>query len=68
MFVVAVFIPPDADQKNPLQELSEAICIHMTKQLDGIFTVAGNFNQTFLKTVYLNFTSRFTYHPGEKIP
>ena len=55
MFVAAVYIPPDANSKNVLQELYEVISIHMTKQPDGIFIVAGDFNQTDLRTVLPKF-------------
>ncbi len=49
--VAAVYIPPDANSKNALQELYEVISSHMTKQPDGVFIVAGDFNQTHLRTV-----------------
>ncbi len=38
-------------QKNALQDLYEVISLHITKQSDGIFTVAGDFNQTDLRSV-----------------
>ncbi len=50
VFVAAVYIPPDANSKNALQELYEVISSHMTKQPDGIFIVAGDFNLNFIYT------------------
>ncbi len=50
-FIVAVYIPPDANSKNALQELYEVISSHMTKQPDGTFIAAGDFNQTDLRSV-----------------
>ena len=50
VFVVSIYIPIDANSKNALQKVYEVIRIHMTKQLDGIFIVAGDFNQTDLRT------------------
>ena len=55
VFVVAVYILPDANSKNALQELYEVISIHMTEQPDGIFIVAGDFNQTDFRTVLSKF-------------
>lgn len=46
----AVYIPPDANSKNARQELYEVISSHMTKQPDGIFSVADDFNQADLRT------------------
>ena len=55
VFTVAVYIPLDANLKNALQELLDVISRNMTKQLDGIFIVAGGFNQTDLRTVLPKF-------------
>ncbi len=55
VFVVAVDISPDANLKNALQELYEVISSHMTKQLDGIFIVAGDFNQRDLRSLLPKF-------------
>ncbi len=55
VFVAAVYIPPDANSKNALQELYEVISSHMTKQPDAVIIVAGDFNQTDLRTVLLRF-------------
>ncbi len=49
VFVSAVYIPPEANSKNALQELHEVISCHMTKQL------AGDFNQADLRTVLPKF-------------
>ncbi len=48
VFVVTVYIPPDANSQNALQELYEVISSYMTKQVDGIFIVACDFNLTDL--------------------
>lgn len=50
VFVVAFCIHTYVKSKNALQELYEAISIHMTKQLDGILVVAGEFSQTDVGT------------------
>ena len=46
-FMVAVIIPPDANQNG--------ISSNMTKQPDGIVIVAGDFNETDLRTVLPKF-------------
>ncbi len=56
VFVVAVYIPPDTNSKNALQELYEVISSHMTKQPDGIFIVTGYMNQTDLRTALPKFS------------
>ncbi|ONI45398.1 hypothetical protein AN641_04275 [Candidatus Epulonipiscioides gigas] len=48
VFVAAVYIPPDANSKNALQELYEVISSHMAKKPDAVMIVAGDFNQTDL--------------------
>ncbi len=55
VFVAAVYIPPDANSKNALQELYEFISSHMTKQPDAVIIVTGDFNQTDLRTVLPRF-------------
>lgn len=51
MCVNAVYIPPDA--KDEQKEL--VISSHMTKQLDAIDIVVGDFNQTHLRPVLPKF-------------
>ncbi len=55
VFVAAVYVPPDTNSKNVPQELYVVINSHMTKQPNCIFIVAGDFNQTDLRTVLLKF-------------
>ena len=42
-------------KKKTLQELFDVISSNMTKQTNGIFIVAGDFNQTNLRTVLPKF-------------
>lgn len=44
VFIVALYIPPDENSKNALQELCNVMSSNMTTHPDGIFMVAGNFN------------------------
>ncbi len=39
-FFAAVYIPPDANSRNALQELYEVINSHIAKQPHGIFILA----------------------------
>ncbi len=55
IFVVAVYILPDENSKNALQELYEVSNGWMV-----FFIVAGYFNQTDLRSVFLNSTSIYT--------
>lgn len=44
MFFVAVYIPPDANSKDALQELNEVITVAVNNRM-VCFIVAGDFNQ-----------------------
>lgn len=49
VFIVAVYIPPDANSKNALQELCKVISSNITTHSERIFMVAGNFDITELR-------------------
>lgn len=55
VIVTAVYIPPDANTKIALGCLLTAISKQQTTHLDGVFVVAGDFNQAKLKTVLPKF-------------
>lgn len=50
-----VAVPSDANSTIALQELDKVISNDMPKQLDGVFIVAGDLNQTYLRTVVPKF-------------
>ncbi len=62
--IVAVYIPPCANTKDALRELSSAISEQQTNNPDGFFIIAGDFNHANLKTVlpkfyqHVNFATR----------
>lgn len=66
--VVAVYILPDAISKNALHESYEVISTYIKNNWMVFLIVACNFNQTDLRTFYLNFTSMSSSYPGDKIP
>lgn len=53
---IAVNVPPEANSKAAMKELSFAINKLQTQHPDGAFIVTGDFNHGNLKTVHLNFT------------
>ncbi len=62
--IVIVYIPPCANAKDKLRELYSAISEQQTNNPDGFFIIAGDFNNTNLKTVlpkfyqHVNFATR----------
>ena len=53
--IVAVYIPPSANCKQALSVLYRAISDMQATQPEGVFIVAGDFNQANMKTVLPNF-------------
>lgn len=64
VIIVAVYIPPNANAKDALNELHNAISEEQTTHLDVFFTVLGYFDHANLKTVqpkfyqHINFATR----------
>ena len=62
--ITAVYIPPSANTKDALNALYRSISELQTTHTEGIFIVAGDFNQANMKTVlphfhqYVNFPTR----------
>lgn len=53
--VIAVYIPPDANENAALGYMSTAINKQQNAYPDGVFIVAGDFNHVNLKTVFPRF-------------
>lgn len=60
VFVMAVYIPPSANKKSALNILLTAISKLQNAHPDGIYTIAGDFNQANLKTVLPKFFQHVT--------
>lgn len=64
VIITAVYIPPNANTKGALSVLYRFISDLQTTHPDGVFIVAGDFNQANMKTVlphfhqYVNFATR----------
>ncbi len=55
VIVMAVYIPPQANVKMALEQLYDVISGQQNKHPDGVFIIAGDFNQASLKTVFPRF-------------
>ncbi|KAK3537580.1 hypothetical protein QTP70_015115, partial [Hemibagrus guttatus] len=64
IFIVGVYIPPSTNAKEALCELYGAISMLQNAHPDGLFIIAGDFNQANLKSVlpkfhqYVDFATR----------
>lgn len=54
--MTAVYIPPDANTSVALTQLHTTVNKHQWNHPDGVHIIAGDFNQTCLKTVLPKFT------------
>ena len=61
---IAVYVPPDANSKAAMKELSIAINKLQTKHPDGAFIVTGDFNHCNLRTVHPKFHQNVTCFTG----
>ena len=67
IILTAVYIPPDANARLAMKELSAAINKHQNKHPEAAFIVAGDFNHTNLKTVLPRFHQHVSCHTrGDK--
>ncbi len=55
VIVMAVYIPPQANVKMAFEQLYDVISGQQNKHPDGVFIIAGDFNQASLKTVFPRF-------------
>ncbi|XP_038632072.1 uncharacterized protein LOC119952411 isoform X1 [Scyliorhinus canicula] len=55
VIIMAVYIPPEAEVKNALDELSTAVNKNETEYTEAFFIMAGDFNQANLKSVLPKF-------------
>lgn len=55
VIIVAVYIPPSANTKQALSVLYRAISDLQSTQAEGVFIVAGDFNQADMKTILPSF-------------